>query len=199
MLPGWPSKVASKRPDGSYATKDLFEPHPTIEKAWKYVTRLDDTIVLVNGEKFNPVMMEGTIRSHKAVTETVVFGAARPYLGMLVVPSPATNGLSNNEIVDQIWPINEQANRNAEAYARITRPMIHILPHNRDFPRTDKGSITRQAFYKQFAPEIESAYDLASTAQGDLKALEIPELEHFIRTAVTNSLPQVGYIDRYAD
>lgn len=199
VLPGWPSKVASNRPDGSYATKDLFEPHPTIEKAWKYVARLDDTIVLVNGEKFNPVMMEGTIRSHKAVTETVVFGAARPYLGMLVVPSPATNGLSNNEIVDQIWPVIEQANRTAEAYARITRPMIHILPHDCDFPRTDKGSIIRQAFYKQFAPEIESAYDLAASAQGDLKAFEIPELEHFIRTTVTNSLPQVGYIDRYAD
>src|SRR5690242_5508058 len=37
VKPGWPSKVASNLPDGSYATKDLFEPHPTIEKAWKYI------------------------------------------------------------------------------------------------------------------------------------------------------------------
>lgn len=199
VLPGWPSKVASNRPDGSYATKDLFEPHPTIEKAWKYVARLDDTIVLVNGEKFNPVMMEGTIRSHKAVTETVVFGAARPYLGMLVVPSPATNGLSADEIIDQLWPVIEEANRTAEAYARITRHMIHILPHDCQFPRTDKGSIIRQAFYKQFASEIESAYDLAATAQGDLKAFSIPELESFIRSTVTKSLPQAEDIDQNAD
>jgi carbohydrate kinase (thermoresistant glucokinase family) len=199
VLPGWPSKVASNRPDGSYATKDLFEPHPTIEKAWKYVARLDDTIVLVNGEKFNPVMMEGTIRSHKAVTETVVFGAARPYLGMLVVPSPATVGLSNEEIIDQVWPVIEEANRTAEAYARITRHMIRVLPHDCQFPRTDKGSIIRQAFYKQFAPEIEAAYDLAATAQGDLKAFDIPELEAFIRTIVIKSLPQAEGIDRTAD
>ncbi|KAJ4993423.1 nrps-like protein [Stagonosporopsis vannaccii] len=199
VLPGWPSKVASNRPDGSYATKDLFEPHPTIEKAWKYVARLDDTIVLVNGEKFNPVMMEGTIRSHKAVTETVVFGAARPYLGMLVVPSPATQGLSSDQIIDQIWPVIEEANRTAEAYARITRHMIHVLPHDCQFPRTDKGSIIRQAFYKQFAPEIESAYDMAATAQGNLQAFEIPELEAFIRSVVTKSLPQADSIDRTAD
>jgi carbohydrate kinase (thermoresistant glucokinase family) len=199
VLPGWPSKVASNRPDGSYATKDLFEPHPIIEKAWKYVARLDDTIVLVNGEKFNPVMMEGTIRSHKAVTETVVFGAARPYLGMLVVPSPATNGLSSDEIIDQLWPVIEEANRTAEAYATITRHMIRVLPHDCQFPRTDKGSIIRQAFYKQFASEIESAYDLAATAQGDLKAMEIPELEAFVRTTVTKSLPQAEDIDRSAD
>ena len=60
---GWPSKVASNRPDGSYHTKDVFEPHPTIPGAWKYIARLDDTIALENGEKFNPVMMEGTVRS----------------------------------------------------------------------------------------------------------------------------------------
>ncbi|KAF3045960.1 putative secondary metabolism biosynthetic enzyme [Didymella heteroderae] len=199
VLPGWPSKVASNRSDGSYATKDLFEPHPTIEKAWKYVARLDDTIVLVNGEKFNPVMMEGTIRSHKAVTETVVFGAARPYLGMLVVPSPATSGLSNDEIIDRIWPVIEEANQTAEAYARITRHMIRVLPHDCQFPRTDKGSIIRQAFYKQFAPEIESAYDLAATAQGDLQAFEMPELESFIRATVAKSLPQAENIDPSAD
>lgn len=191
--------MASNRPDGSYATKDLFEPHPIIEKAWKYVARLDDTIVLVNGEKFNPVMMEGTIRSHKAVTETVVFGTARPYLGMLVVPSPATQSLSSDKIIDMIWPVIEQANRTAEAYARITRHMIYILPHNCQFPRTDKGSIIRQAFYKQFAPEIEGAYDLAAKAQGVVKAFKIPELEAFIRSVVIKSLPQAEHIDRIAD
>lgn len=47
---GWPAKVTSNCDDGSYATKDLFEPHPEIPHAWKYIARLDDTIVLVNGE-----------------------------------------------------------------------------------------------------------------------------------------------------
>jgi hypothetical protein len=199
VLPGWPSKVASNQPDGSYATKDLFEPHPTIEKAWKYVARLDDTIVLSNGEKFNPVMMEGTIRSHKAVTETVVFGAGRPYLGILIVPSPATTGCSSDQITNQIWPVIEEANRTAEGYAKISRQMVRVLPHDCQFPRTDKGSIIRQAFYKQFAPEIESAYDLAATAHGDLKKYDLPELENFVRSTIAKSLPQAQEVERTAD
>ncbi|KAF1848173.1 male sterility protein [Cucurbitaria berberidis CBS 394.84] len=199
ILDGWPAKVASNQPDGSYATKDLFEPHPTIEKAWKYIARLDDTIALVNGEKFNPVMMEGKIRSHKAVTETVVFGAGRPYLGILVVPSPAVRDLSEDEIIDQIWPVIDEANKVAEAYARILRDMIHILPHDCQFPRTDKGSVIRQAFYKQFTTEIEGAYDRAATASGDLQAMSLDDLEVFVRKTLTKSLPEASDIDKTAD
>jgi carbohydrate kinase (thermoresistant glucokinase family) len=199
VLPGWPAKVASNQPDGSYATKDLFEAHPTIEKAWKYIARLDDTIALVNGEKFNPVMMEGKIRSHKAVTETVIFGSGRPYLGALIVPSPATQGLPEEKIVDQIWSVIEKANVTAEAYARLSRDMICVLPHDCDFPRTDKGSVIRQAFYKRFAADIENAYDQVATANGNLKALPVPELEQFIRDTLKKTLPQTKDIERTAD
>lgn len=199
VLPGWPAKVATNQPDGSYATKDLFEPHPTIEKAWKYIARLDDTIALVNGEKFNPVMMEGKIRSHRAVTETVVFGSGRPYLGVLIVPSPAMQGLSHTEIVDQIWPVIDEANKTAESYARISRDMICILPHDCQYPRTDKGSVIRQAFYKQFATDIDNAYDQVATSSGDLKALTIPELEEFIRTTLAKFLPGAEDLERTTD
>lgn len=199
VMPGWPAKVATNQPDGSYATKDLFEPHPTIEKAWKYIARLDDTIALVNGEKFNPVMMEGTIRSHKAVTETVVFGNGRPYLGILVVPSPAVQELSQDEVVDQIWPVIDDANRDAEAYARISREMITVLPPNCEFPRTDKGSVIRQAFYKQFNAEIEHAYDQAAAANGNLRALSATDLEVFLRNSIAKFLPQVKDVERSTD
>lgn len=84
---GWPAKVQSNQPDNSYATKDLFEPHPTIPRAWKYIARMDDTIVLVNGEKFNPLTLEGSIRSNNNVKEAIVYGSGRPYVGVLVVPA----------------------------------------------------------------------------------------------------------------
>jgi carbohydrate kinase (thermoresistant glucokinase family) len=197
ILPGWPAKVASNLPDGSYATKDLFEPHPTIEKAWKYIARLDDTIVLVNGEKFNPVMMEGTVRSHRAVTETVVFGSGRPYLGILVVP--AVEGMSQSAVVDEIWPVIEGANQTAEAYARISRDMIQVLPFGCQFPRTDKGSVIRQQFYKQFATEIDNAYDAAASTHGDLKTFTVSELETFLRTVINKHLPQTTDIGRTTD
>ncbi|PNP49986.1 hypothetical protein THARTR1_09317 [Trichoderma harzianum] len=181
VLDGWPSKVQSNQPDGSYATKDLFQPHPSIPRAWKYIARLDDTIVLVNGEKFNPVMMEGKIRSNKNVTEAVVFGAGRAHLGMLLIPAARLATRTNQEIVDTVWPVIESANKSADAFARISRNMIRVLPHDCSYPRTDKGSIIRQAFYKQFQQEIEETYDLADTVSGELVQLDLPELRQFLR------------------
>ena len=51
---GYPSLTAANRADGSYATKDLFIRHPAHKDRYRYVGRLDDTLVLVSGEKTNP-------------------------------------------------------------------------------------------------------------------------------------------------
>jgi ribosome biogenesis protein SSF1/2 len=51
---GFPAKVGSNRPDGSWATNDMFERHPQRPNLYKYIGRLDDTIVQSLGEKTNP-------------------------------------------------------------------------------------------------------------------------------------------------
>ncbi|KAL7917780.1 hypothetical protein ACQKWADRAFT_331624 [Trichoderma austrokoningii] len=188
ILEGWPSKVQSSRPDGAYATKDVFEPHPSIPRAWKYISRLDDTLVLVNGEKFNPVEMEGRIRSNKNVTEAVVFGAGRAHLGILLVPSAGLAAHTNEEILDTIWPIVEFANKSTDAFARISRDMIRVLPHDCAYPRTDKGSIIRQAFYQKFKTDIEETYDLAESSSEQREQLDLPELQQFVRDLLHRTL-----------
>lgn len=188
ILEGWPSKVQSNRPDGAYATKDLFEPHPSIPRAWKYIARLDDTIVLVNGEKFNPVQAEGRIRSDKNVTEAVVFGAGRAHLGILLVPAAGLATHTNEEILDVVWPIVEFANKSADAFARVSRGMIRLLPHDCAYPRTDKGSIIRQAFYQKFKAEIEETYALTESSPEEFMQFDLPELQHFIRDLLQRTL-----------
>ncbi|KAH6680068.1 thermosensitive gluconokinase [Plectosphaerella plurivora] len=196
VLDGWPSKVAASEPDGSYATKDLFEPHPTIPRAWRYVARRDDTIALVNGEKFNPVSTEGAIRSSKHVAEAVIFGAGRPALGVLVVPAESLAGKTEAETLDTIWPVVEAACRGVEAYARISRSMIRLLPAGCDYPRTDKGSVIRQAFYKRYAAEIDETYDRADTVAGELQAMSPDELREFVRQILVAALArQVPFDD----
>jgi hypothetical protein len=80
VLDGWTSRVASNQPDSSYATKILFTPHPTTPNAWKYYARLDDTIVLMNGEKANPVTIKGSIRENINITKAIVFGNGKARL-----------------------------------------------------------------------------------------------------------------------
>ncbi|KAL1970082.1 hypothetical protein VTN77DRAFT_6487 [Rasamsonia byssochlamydoides] len=189
-LDGWPSKVASNRPDGSYATKDLFMKHPTME-AYKYYARLDDTIVLVNGEKVNPLEMEGAIRQDAAVSEAIVFGAGKAKIGMMIVLSAEGAALSTDQLIDQIWPRVEKAQTAMPAYGRLSRDMIKILPADTQYPRTDKGTIIRQAFYRQFGQLIEEAY--AEKTDEEALSLSESELKSFLKEQLRDILPPKAY------
>lgn len=128
VLEGWPSKVATNRSDGSYATKDLFIPHPSIPNAWRYSARLDDTIALLNGEKVGPTNMEQAIRDNKYVREAVVFGIGKPQLGMMIIPSEETVGIPESQILEYIWPVVESSNAVVPGYARVSVDMVKVLP-----------------------------------------------------------------------
>lgn len=154
---GWPSKVATNRDDGSYATKDLFEPHPSISNAWRYYARLDDTLVLENGEKANPLLAEGVIRQSQHVAEAVVFGANKPRLGAFVIPA-ATTHLTDEALLDALMIYVDDANQGAPSFAKLSREMIKVLPSDVDYRKTDKGTVIRAAFYRDFSEHIEAAY-----------------------------------------
>lgn len=189
VLKGWPSKVATNRDDGAYATKDLFEPHPSIPNAWKYGGRLDDTIVLVNGEKAIPLAMEGAVRQHKLVKDAVMFGTGRPMLGMMIVPSDIAASQSQEELISQLWPTIEDENSRSPAYAQLTLESIMVLPSGTIYPQTDKGTLIRQAFYKAFSAEIEQFYTSLETRSTGTLELSGDDLCDYLRTEVLCLLP----------
>ena len=180
-LDGLPSKVASNRPDGSYATKDLFTPHPSIPNAWKYFARLDDTIVLMNGEKVTPLAFEQAIRDNKYVTEAILFGSGKARVGMMIIPSTAAQDLSSEDIERLLVPILAKANETVPAYAQLSLDMVRILPVGTEYPRTDKGTVIRAAFYRTFDSQIEEIYETAEISSGEL-CLSEAELRQYIRT-----------------
>ena len=187
-LNGLPSKVASNRPDGSYATKDLFTPHPTVPNAWKYFARMDDTITLINGEKVTPIAFEQSIRDNKYVTEAVLFGSERACVGMMIIPSTAANGLSTDEIERLLTPVLAKANKSAPSYAQLSLDMVRILPVGTEYPRTDKGTVIRAAFYRSFESQIEEIYETAEVSTGQL-CLSEHELRRFIRQSLKDIIP----------
>lgn len=180
--PGWPSKSFSNRPDGSYATKDLWAQHPTDPNRWKYYGRRDDILVLDNGEKANPVTLELHVRENPYVKEVVICGSKRAHLGMLVIPCEKATGMGQAEFIEKIWGSIEQENEQMPAYARISKEMIAVLPIDQDFPKTDKGTAIRAAFYAKFADRIEQLYQdfEAEDTQGGLELSEA-ELSEFIK------------------
>lgn len=179
ILKGWPSLVASNRPDEAYATKDLFEAHPTTPHAWRYYARLDDTLVLENGEKANPLFVEGVARENRNVAEALAFGANKPRVGLFLIPAESTACKTNEELVDAVWPAIEESNDHVPAFSRLSKDMIKVLPKDLVYRKTDKGTVIRAAFYRHYKDLIEDAYREDEPSGSDV--LEGDQLLAFLR------------------
>ncbi|KAL8860933.1 MAG: hypothetical protein Q9178_002688 [Gyalolechia marmorata] len=183
------SEVSDDPLPGSWCSRDVFTPHPTIPDIWKYVTRLDDRVTLLNGEKVLPLPIEGRIREDPFVREAVVVGVDRTVPALLVFRTSDTDALSEDAYLDIIWSSVVDANSRAEAFSQISRDMIKVLPSHIAYPQTDKGSIIRAQVYKVFATEIEDLYtriDNFSEAEG--WKFELPALEEWIMTSFRSTI-----------
>ncbi|KAJ7281917.1 L-aminoadipate-semialdehyde dehydrogenase [Mycena rebaudengoi] len=201
---GYPPKIETNRPDGSYATKDLFLRHEKHDNWYKYIGRLDDTLVQTLGEKTNPVPIELAIRGNSPyVAEAIVFGAGRPQTGCLILPSELAKDLTHAQLMDKIWPVIEEANAQAPTHSRLLPEMIEILPYGTHVPVATKMSILRPACYSKFKDIIDAIYnrfEQENDEAGKLK-LEKSELEQFILSAIVKALGPVksANIDRNVD
>lgn len=170
---GYPALSETNRPDGSYATKDLFIPHPSLPDAFKYVGRADDTLVHYNGEKTNPVPLELAIRASPHVAECLVVGAGRSQPGVLVAPSEAAiteakaavaaSGIHQEDAVESkvkelIWTAVQVANTEAPSHSQIVPELVKVLPFGTKFIVADKGSLIRSRAEKAFEREIDELY-----------------------------------------
>ncbi|KAG1723800.1 hypothetical protein EDB19DRAFT_1915911 [Suillus lakei] len=160
VLDGWPTKatkIMTNQPDGSYATKDLFIKHPTIPDAYKFIGRIDDTLIMVKGTT-NPVPMELTLRSSPYIAEAVIFGAGRTRIGALILPTEIGKDCSPSELVKLVAPTVALANAEAPSHSQLATESLVFLPHGTVIPRADKGSILRPRVYKEFEGVINEVY-----------------------------------------
>ncbi len=188
-LPGHPALSTSNSElpvPGSWRSKDVFTPHPSVPDAWKYITRLDDRVTLVNGEKVLPLPMEGGIRQDPLVREAVVVGIDRPVPGLLLFRN--TDDMPESDYLDAVWPTIAAVNADTEAFGQISRDMVAVLGSDVEYPRTDKGSIIRGQVYSTFAQVIDDLYISAESGVSKsrqenpvrLNSLSLDELEDLV-------------------
>ncbi|KAJ5627262.1 hypothetical protein N7528_004689 [Penicillium herquei] len=190
-LAGHPALTTSNsnEPPGSFHSKDVFTPHPTIPNRWKYASRLDDRITLVNGEKVLPLPIEGSIKQHPLIHDAVVVGIGKAVPGLLVFQTQHAQKMypSEEEYLDEIWEAINEANSCAENFSQISRDMIAVLPYDSPVPRTDKGSMIRARVYQQYAELIESIYDRDEESEGEIQ-LSTDETETLLMQLCQNDL-----------
>lgn len=172
-----------------YHTKDLYLEHPTISNLWKFHGRLDDVIVLNNGEKFNPVTMEKLIEGHPLVSRAVVVGLGRFQTALLIEPNWNQLAAANSEtnLIEVVWGTVQEANRISPAHGHVLKSKIALASKDKPFATTPKGSTQRRIVADDYKDEIGRVYSISEQEELPFSLPPSPDLSsilEFVRNLV---------------
>ena len=145
-----------------YATKDLYSPHPTDPNLWTYRGRSDDVIVLMDGKKMHPVLMEETITRHPDIRSALILGQTRLKPALLLEaknPALVSSPDEKARLIERIWPYVERANQRYGEALRITRDCVIFTTPGKPMIRTSKGDVQRIDTVIAYGDEIDEFYD----------------------------------------
>lgn len=177
-----------------WRTRDLFRKHPTNPNLWTFEGRSDDVVVLSNGEMFNPVAMEGTIKDHPLVSEALIVGHGRFQAALLI--EPRSDAVVGDSLITNVMPIVEKANAEGPGHARIFRSKIIVANLRKPFRRTAKNTIIRRLTTEDYAQEIEAVYSGAANTPNavgtsiSMLTLPLSVVEELLKSYVAQLLPQ---------
>ncbi|KAJ6601010.1 putative aminoadipate reductase [Mycena vulgaris] len=162
-----------------YSTKDLFERHPTKPDLFRIVGRLDDVLIMANGEKTVPGPMEDIMMASPSITGAVMFGRERNQVGVLIEPSSQFKLEPKDErqlanFRNLIWPVIEEANENAPAFARIYKEMILVTEPAKPMVRAPKRTVIKRATMALYKEEIEALYETIEASGNAANDVEPP-------------------------
>ncbi|KAF4627460.1 hypothetical protein G7Y89_g10695 [Cudoniella acicularis] len=149
-----------------YATKDLFSPHPTKPDTWMYKARSDDMINFSAGMA-NPYIMEHAVLDISEVSDAVMVSVQK--IGLedyaqntaLLVELKSTEHIpaeKQSELIEKLWPIVEEANKNYRAGACISKFRILLVDPQKPLPRNGKGTVQRAKVLQLYAEELDKLY-----------------------------------------
>ena len=205
ILPSWPHMAKRNREDGSYATADLFAPHSTIPNAWKYHSRADSLLTLITGKKFDPAPLEDAISTSPLLDDVLIFGNGQQIPGALLFRNASSFELTNDELLNAVWPLIERLNAESQGHTRLSKSMLAVMPNDAPgLEKSSKGTILRSQAEKRYSLEIARAYDtgpdtsangVSSITQEEVSDEEVPTailqiIQRVLNTS--NSIPMEG-------
>ncbi|KAL8779128.1 MAG: hypothetical protein Q9213_007089 [Squamulea squamosa] len=178
IRPNWPHMAKRNREDGSFATADLFAPHPSIKNAWKYHSRADSQLTLITGKKFDPAPPEAAIASHELLSDALIFGNGMQSAGALLFRSEKSLTMDKDRLLDDVWPAINDLNKEGQAHTRLSRSMLIVM--NAEAPgleKSSKGSVLRAQAERMYEEDIRGAYDQKIAESEDPFRDFVPEHE----------------------
>ncbi|KAE8269789.1 hypothetical protein A4X09_0g2553 [Tilletia walkeri] len=182
---GWPTKIVTNGPDGSYSTSDLYERHSTHQNLWRYCRRADDSLVL----KVASSPIEAALKASDFLSDAIVFGANRPFLGAIILPTDSLRDHDERAILQMLEPDLDKINRSQPSHAYLGLDMLYIGDAQlfSDLPRSSKGTLQRGLALERLADTIDTVYSRfergeASSAhpRASLRGLPLRELVRIV-------------------
>lgn len=186
--------------DRPFALQDWFAKDES-SAVYKAVARQDDLIVLSNGYKVQPVILESAICKIDLVGAAVVFGEGRSEIGVLIEPDRPPEDISGLRRV--LWPAIQDACRQMDDHSQLSSlARIVVLGPGQSLPRSDKGSVLRREAYRCFRQEIQKSYsDALDTEAQPVFKLGEDSLENALREVIRSELgneSQLNLDDEFA-
>ena len=175
-----------------WSMNDLYSRHPDPAKPFLYTYRgrKDDVIVLSNGEKIAPALMEATLMSHPLVKGAMIVGKGKFQPAMIIdlVREPPKSSTDRYQTVKELLPVIAEANVHAPAHGKLDQYHILFADPKRPIAYLGQGKIQRYHTYKQYEKDIEQLYKLAEDASDTLGFSQILDVDFHVEASVARWL-----------
>lgn len=144
-----------------YPTRDLWEKHPSEEDLWRYAGRFDDLIILSNGSILEASSVEAEIAKSPDVRVALIGGQRRPrpFLIIELMDDQLSLGTAKDSKLDRIWAYVERGNGLCSDAVKLSKTLITFTDAGKPFPRTAKGTVSRQPSFALYESEISKLYE----------------------------------------
>ena len=169
-----------------YPMKDIYQQHPSKPDLWMYKGRIDDTIVLANGEKFTPNTAESIMSQNPYVKGAMIVGSGYAQPALLIEPiERPPDGASLADWQTSILRTTEAANSTLPAHAQIHKSHTKLLDTPQSFLRSSKGEPQRLPTTRSLNQVIENIMNSADCDVDD------QDLDFTNESALTQSIASV--------
>ncbi|KAI1154381.1 putative NRPS-like enzyme [Nemania diffusa] len=159
---------------------DLYSRHPDPLKPflYRYRGRKDDVIVLNNGEKVSPALMEAALQSSPLVTGAMILGRGKFQPAALIDlgKAPPDSAEERYKLLSELEPFISEANTHAPAHGQLDKYHILFADPQRPVHYLGQGKIQRFRTTMLYEKDIENLYDTAEDAEEVAATYDLSEL-----------------------
>ena len=169
---------------------ELVRNHDSEELEFAAVGRKDELVVLSNGEKMSPEVIETYLSGQQNIADAVVFSNENSEVGVIIKPSIPVSKAERRAFRTSIWPFIVEVNKLTDGFAQIpSELMVLIVPDEIELPRSDKGSVLRREVYQLFQSDIEKTNAYVNDGEDDpFPKLCSQSLENYIQEVIQTKL-----------